>query len=158
MKRYVRNREKRSKLNEDRGARVAGGASNSSGTEAAAVVSTSPSLAAAPSQRELRPRRARTYAQPMNVDELSGNDTEEDEPYLRDPRDGSDDETERDDMDEDEGDDDDGDSDDESEESAAGSSDLEGPLVTPAIQVPVRQAGVEMVSYYNTGMTGLHVC
>jgi hypothetical protein len=25
--------------------------------------------------------------------------------------------------------------------------------VTPAIQVPVRQAGVEMVSYYNTGMT-----
>ena len=81
------------------------------------------------------------------------NDTEEDEPYLRDPRDSSDDETERDDMDEDEGDDDDGDSDDESEESAAGSSDLEGPLVTPAIQVPVRQAGVEMVSYYNTGMT-----
>ena len=25
--------------------------------------------------------------------------------------------------------------------------------MTPAIQVPVRQAGVEMVSYYNTGMT-----
>ena len=116
-------------------------------------MSTSPSLAAAPSQSELRPRRARTDAQPMNVDELSGNDTEEDEPYLRDPRDGSDDETERDDMDEDEGDDDDGDSDDESEESAAVSSDLEGPLVTPAIQVPVRQAGVELVSYYNTGMT-----
>ena len=63
-------------------------------------------------------------------------------------------------MDED-GDDDDDDNDDSedgSEESAAGSSDLEGPLVTPAIQVPVRQAGVEMVSYYNTGMTGLHVC
>ena len=58
-----------------------------------------------------------------------------------------------DDMDEDEEDGDDDDSEDGSEESAAGSSDLEGPLVTPAIQVPVRQAGVEMVSYYNTGMT-----
>ena len=149
----MRNREKRSKLNEDRDARVAGGASSSSGTEAAAVVSTSPSLVAAPSQRELWPRRARTDAQPMNVDESSGNNTEEDEAYLRDLRDGSDDETERYDMDEDEGDDDDGDSDDESEESAAGSSDLEDPLVTPAIQIPVRQAGVELVSYYNTGMT-----
>ena len=71
MNRYVRNHEKRSKLNEDRGTRVAGGASSSSGTEAAAVVSTSPSLAAAPSQSELRPRRARTDAQPMNVDESS---------------------------------------------------------------------------------------
>ena len=114
-------------------------------------MSASPSLGAAPSQSELRPRRARTDAQPMNVDELSGNDTKEDEPYLRDPRDGSDDETERDDMDED--DEDGGDSDDGSEESAAGSSDLEGPLVTPAIQVSVRKAGIEMVSYYNTGMT-----
>ena len=105
-------------------------------------MSTSPSLAAAPSQRELRPRRARTDAHQMDVDESSGNDTEEDEPYLMNPREGSDDESERDDMVEDEGDDDDGngddDSDDESEESAAGSSDLEGPLVTPAIQVPVR--------------------
>ena len=36
---------------------------------------------------------------------------------------------------------------------AASSSDLEGPLVTPAIQVPVKQAGVELVSYHNTGMT-----
>ena len=75
----------------------------------------------------------------MDIDESSGNDTEKDEPYLRDPRDGRDDESERDDMDEDEGDDDDdGDSDDGSKESDAGSSDLEGPLVTPAIQVPVR--------------------
>ena len=80
----------------------------------------------------------------MDVDESSGNDTEEDEPYLMNPREGSDDESEgdadADDMDEDAGDDDgdDDDSDDESEESAAGSSDLEGPLVTPAIQVPVR--------------------
>ena len=49
-------------------------------------------------------------------------------------------------------DNDDDDSNDESEESAAGSSDLEGPVVTPAIQIPVRQAGVEIVSYYNTGM------
>ena len=57
MNRYVRNHEKRSKLNEDRGARVAGGASSSSGTEAAAVVSASQPLAAGPSQRELRPRR-----------------------------------------------------------------------------------------------------
>jgi hypothetical protein len=90
----------------------------------------------------------------MDVDESSGNDTEADEPYLRDPRDGSDDESERDDMDEEEEDDDgDDDSDDGSEESAAGSSDLEGPLVTPGIQVPVRLVGVEMVSYYNTGMT-----
>ena len=118
------------------------------------MVSASPSHVAAPSQRELRPRRAKSGAQQMDVDESSGNDTEEDEPYLRDPRDGSDDESERDDMDEDEEDDDgDDDIDDGSEESAAGSSDLEGPLVTPAIQVPVRQVGVEMVSYYNTGMT-----
>ena len=112
MNRYVRNREKRSKLNEDRGARVAGGASSSSGTEAAAVVSASQPLAAGPSQCELRPRRARIDAHQMDVDESSGNDTEEDEPYLRDPRDGSDDESERDDMDEDEEDDDGGDSDD----------------------------------------------
>ena len=118
------------------------------------MVSASPSHAAAPSQRELRPRRAKSGAQQMDVDESSGNDTEEDEPYLRDPRDGSDDESERDDMDEDEEDDDgDDDIDDGSEESAAGSSDLEGPLVTLAIQVPVRQVGVEMVSYYNTRMT-----
>ena len=93
----------------------------------------------------------------MNVDESSGNDIEEDEPYLMNPREGSDDESERDDMVEDMGDDDDGngddDNDDESEESAAGSSDLEGPLVTPAIRIPIRQAGVELVSYYNTGMT-----
>jgi hypothetical protein len=93
----------------------------------------------------------------MDVDESSGNDTEEDKPYLMNPREGSDVESERDDMVEDEGDDDDGngddDSDDESEESAAGSSDLEGPLVTPAIQVPIRQASIELVSYYNTGMT-----
>ena len=55
----------------------------------------------------------------MDINESSGNDTEEDEPYLRDPRDGSDDETERDDMDEDDGDDgdDDDDSEDGSEES-----------------------------------------
>ena len=136
---FVRNREKRSKHNEDRDAPVLGGASSSGGTEAAAVVSASPSHAAAPSQRELRPRRAKLGAQPMDVDESSGNDTEEDEPYLRDPRDGSDDESERDDMDEDEEDDDgDDDIDDGSEESAAGSSDLEGPLVTPAIQIPIR--------------------
>ena len=92
----------------------------------------------------------------MNVDESSGNDIEEDEPYLMNPREGSDDERERDDMVEDEGDGDDGgdgDSEDSADESDAGSSDLEGPLVTPAIQIPVRQAGVEMVSYYNTGMT-----
>ena len=92
----------------------------------------------------------------MDVDESSDNDTEEDEPYLMNPREGSDDERERDDMVEDEGDGDDNgddDNDDESEESAAGSSNLEGPLVTPAIQIPIRQAGVELVSCYNTGMT-----
>ena len=153
---FVRNREKRSKLNEDRDARVVGGASSSSGTEAAAVASASQSHVAGPIQRELRPRRARTNAQPMDVDESSGNNTEEDEPYLRDPRDGSDDESERNDIVEDEEDDDGGDDDDDnedgSEESDVGSSDLEGPLVTPAIQVPIRQAGVELVSYYNTGM------
>ncbi|XP_039797537.1 phosphopantothenoylcysteine decarboxylase subunit SIS2-like [Panicum virgatum] len=77
----------------------------------------------------------------MDVDESSGNDTEEDEPCLRDPREIAEDseadadaETQRDDMDEDDENDDDGDSNDGSEESAAGSSDLEGPLVTPAIQ------------------------
>ena len=118
---------------------------SSSGTEAAVVVSASQPLAAGPSQRELKPRRARTDAHQMDVDESSGNDTEEDEPYLRDPHDTAEDtetDADADDMDEDEGNDDDGngddDSDDESEESAAGSSDLEGPLVTPAIQVPVR--------------------
>ena len=92
----------------------------------------------------------------MDVEESSGNDMEEDAPYLRDPRDTEDTETDADadNMDEDAGDDGgDDDSDDGSEESAAGSSDLEGPLVTLAIQVPVRQVGVEMVSYYNTGMT-----
>ena len=143
MNRYVRNHEKRSKLNEDRVARGAGGASSSGGTEADAVVSASPSLAVAPSQRELRPRRARTDAQLMVVDESSGNDTEEDEPYLMNPREGSDDESERDDMVEDEGDGDnggDGDSEDSADESDAGSSDLEGPLVTPAIQIRVRHA------------------
>ena len=58
-----RHREKRSKLNEDRVARAAAGVGSSSGgTEAAAIVSASQSLAAAPSQRELRPRRARTDA------------------------------------------------------------------------------------------------
>ena len=95
----------------------------------------------------------------MEVDESSSNDTEKDVPYLRDPREiakdskaDADAENERDDMDEDDEDDGDDDSDDGSEGSAAGSSDLEGPLVTPAIQVPVTQAGVEMVSYYNTGM------
>ena len=41
MNRYVRNCEKRSKLNEDRVARGAGGASSSGGTEADAVVSAS---------------------------------------------------------------------------------------------------------------------
>ena len=107
------------------------------------MVSASSSHAATPSQRELRHKRAKLGAQPMDVDESSGNDTEEDEPYLRDPRDGSDDESERNDMVEDEedddgGDDDDDDSEDGSEESDVGSSDLEGPLVTPAIQVPVR--------------------
>jgi hypothetical protein len=88
----------------------------------------------------------------MDVDESSGNDTEEDEPYLMNPSEGSDDESERDDMVEDEGDGDDGDSEDSADESDAGSSDLEGPLVTPAIQIPIRQAGVELVSYYNSGM------
>ena len=107
-------------------------------------MSTSPSLAAALSQHELRPRRARTDAQMMDVSESSGDNTEEDDPYLSDPRDTTEDsevDADADDMDEDEGNDDDGDSDDESEESAAGSSDLEGPLVTHAIQIPVRQAG-----------------
>ena len=75
MNRYVRNREKKSKLNEDRDARVARGASSSSGTEAAAAVSASQPLAAGPSQREFRPRRARTDAQLMDVSESSGNDT-----------------------------------------------------------------------------------
>ena len=95
----------------------------------------------------------------MDIDESSGNDTEEDAPYLRDPRDNEDTETDADasaddaNDDDDDDDDDDVDSDDGSEESAAGSSDLEGPVVTPAIQIPVRQAGVEIVSYYNTGMT-----
>ena len=148
----MRNREKRSKLNEDRDARVLGGASSSSGTEATIVVLASQSHTAGPSQHELRPRRARTDAQLMDVSESSGNDTEEDEPYLRDPRDTADDseaDADADDMDEDGGDDD---SEDGSEESAAGSSDLEGPLVTLAIQVPVRHDGVELVSYYNTGM------
>ena len=147
---YKRNREKRSKLNEDRVARAAGVGSSSGGTKAAVVVSASQPLAAAPSQRQLRPRRAKTGAQQMDIDESSGNDTEEDAPYLRDPRDDEDTET---DADVGADDDDDDDSSDESEESAAGSSDLEGPVVTPAIQIPVRQAGVEIVSYYNTGMT-----
>ena len=150
---YKRNREKRSKLNEDRVARAAGVGSSSGGTKAAAVVSASQPLAAAPSQRQLRPRRAKTGAQQMDIDESSGNDTEEDAPYLRDPRDDEDTETDADAGPDDADDDDDDDSDDESEESAAGSSDLEGPVVTPAIQIPVRQAGVEIVSYYNTGMT-----
>ena len=88
----------------------------------------------------------------MDIDESSGNDTEEDAPYLRDPRDDEDTETDADADDADDDDDDD-DIDDESEESAAGSSDLEGTMVTPAIQIPTRQAGVEIVSYYNTGMT-----
>jgi hypothetical protein len=69
----------------------------------------------------------------MDVSELSSNDTEEDEPYLRDPCDTAEDseaDADANDMDEDGGDDD---SEDGSEESAAGSSDLEGPLVTPAI-------------------------
>ena len=145
---YKRNREKRSKLNEDRAAQAAGVGSSSGGTQAAAVVSASQPLAAAPSQRQLRPRRAKTGAQQMDIDESSGNDTEEDAPYLRDPRDDEDTETDADagadDANND--DDDDVDSDDGSEESAAGSSDLEGPMVTPAIQIPVRQAGVEIVS------------
>ena len=65
-----RHHEKRSKLNEDRVARAAAGVGSSSGgTEAAANVSASQSLAAAPSQRELRPRRARTDAHQMDVDE-----------------------------------------------------------------------------------------
>ena len=71
----------------------------------------------------------------MDIDESSGNDTEEDAPYLRDPRDDEDTET---DADAGADDDDDDDSSDESEESAAGSSDLEGPVVTPGIQIPVR--------------------
>ena len=151
---YKRNREKRSKLNEDRAARAASVGSSSGGTQAAAVVSASQPLAAAPSQRQLRPRRAKTGAQQMDIDESSGNDTEEDAPYLRDPRDDEDTETDADaGADDANDDDDDVDSDDGSEESAAGSSDLEGPIVTPAIQIPIRQAGVEIVSYYNTGMT-----
>jgi len=89
----------------------------------------------------------------MDIDKSSGNDTEEDAPQLRDPRDDEDTETDADaGADDANDDDDDVDSDDESEESAAGSSDMEGPVVTPAIQIPVRQAGVEIVSYYNTGM------
>ena len=95
MNRYMRNHEKRNKLNEDRVARAAGGASSSGGIEADAVVSASPSLAAALSQRELRPRRARTDAHQMDVDESYGNDTEEDEPYRMNPREGSDDESEK---------------------------------------------------------------
>ena len=121
---FTRNCEKRSKRNEDRNARVLGGASSSSGTEAAAMVSASPSHVVAPSQRELRPRRARTDAHLMDVDESSGNDTEEDEPYLRDPRDTAEDseaDADVDDMDEDVEDDSDDDSDDGSEESATGS-------------------------------------
>ena len=47
---FTRNREKRSMCNEDRDARVLGGASSSGGTEAAAVVSASPYHATAPSQ------------------------------------------------------------------------------------------------------------
>ena len=47
---FVRNREKRSKHNEDRDARVLGGASSNGGTEAAIVVSASPYHATAPSQ------------------------------------------------------------------------------------------------------------
>ena len=57
---YKRNCEKRSKLNEDRVARAAGVGSSSGGTKAAADVSASQFLVAAPSQRELRPRRAKT--------------------------------------------------------------------------------------------------
>ena len=74
---YKRNREKRSKLNEDRAAQAAGVGSSSGGTKAAAVVSASQPLAAAPSQRQLRPRRAKTGAHQMDIDESSGNDTEE---------------------------------------------------------------------------------
>jgi len=134
-----RHREKRSKLNEDRVARAAAGVGSSSGgTEAAAIVSASQSLAAAPSQRELRPRRAKTGAQQMDIDESSGNDIEEDAPYMRDPRDDEDTVTDADAGADDANDDDDVDSDDESEESAAGSSDLEGPVVTLAIRIPVR--------------------
>ena len=115
MNPYVRNREKRSKLNEDRVARAARGASSSGGTEAAADVSASHPLAAALGRRELRPRRARTDAHLMEVDESSGNDTEEDETYLRDPRDTAEDSeayADADDMDEDVEDDSDDDSDD----------------------------------------------
>jgi len=148
---YKRNREKWNKLNEDRVARAAGVGSSSGGTKAAVVVSASQPLAAAPSQHQLRPRRARSDTQQMDIDESSGNDTEEDAPYLRDPRDDEDTETDVDAGADDANDD--VDSDDGSEESAAGSSDLEGPVVTPAIQIPVRQAGVEIVSYYNTGIT-----
>ena len=72
---YKKNREKRSKLNEDRVARAAGVGSSSGGTKAAAVVSASQPLAAAPSQRQLRPRRAKTGVQQMHIDESSGNDT-----------------------------------------------------------------------------------
>ena len=60
---YKRNREKRSKLNEDRVARAAGVGSSSGGTKAAAVVSASQPLVAAPSQRQLRPGRARLDTQ-----------------------------------------------------------------------------------------------
>ena len=60
---------KKSKLNEDRDARVARGESSSSGTKAAAAVSASQHLVAGPSQHELRPRRARTDAHQMDVDE-----------------------------------------------------------------------------------------
>ena len=99
----------------------------------------------------------------MDVDDASSsNDSEEDEEYLRNPheiaidRDGSDAdaESDRENMDEDDDDGDDhGDDNGDSDQSAAGSSDLEGPLVTRTIQLPVRHAGVELVSYYNIGMT-----
>jgi len=57
--------------------------------------------------------------------------TQEDAPYLRDPRDDEDTKTDVDaDVD---ADDDDDDNDDESEESVAGISDLEGPIVTLVI-------------------------
>ena len=110
---YKRNREKRSKLNEDRVARAAGVGSSSGGTKAAVVVSASQPLAAAPSQRQLRPRRPKIGAQQMDIDESSGNDTEEDAPYLRDPRDDEDTETDADADDAVDDDDDDDDSDDE---------------------------------------------
>jgi hypothetical protein len=94
-------------------------------------------------------------------EESSGNNTEEDAEYLRNPheiaqdRDADTADSDRDNMDEDDNGDDraEDESEDDSNSSAVGSSDLEGPLVTLVIQISVRQSSVVMVNYYNAGMT-----